>query len=70
MDKIQIKMAHYSDHERVNNWFYSLDLEQLAKMFYWPDNYDANEFIERCDDVWADMTYEQKQVYYTNYPIY
>ena len=44
--------------------FNSLDLDQLARIFYWEDGWDANEFIDQCDEWWWDLTPEEKEDFY------
>ena len=45
-------------------WFYSLDLDQLTRMFTWPSGHDANDFIDDCDDTWSEMDEEQREDLY------
>lgn len=45
-------------------WFNSLDLEQLACIFNWEAGWDANEFIDQCDEWWWDLTPEEKEDLY------
>ena len=48
----------------IEAWFYSLDLEQLMRMFTWPSGHDANEFIDDCDEAWADMGEDERMSLY------
>ena len=48
-------------------WFNSLDLDQLERMFTWPSGHDANDFIDDCDEAWAEMTEEEKERLYNNW---
>lgn len=48
-------------------WFYSLELEQLARMFTWPDCHDANDFIDDCDECWGDMSEDEREYLYNKY---
>ena len=48
-------------------WFNGLDLDQLVRMFSWPDGMDANEFIDSCDDYWWDLTPEEKEEFYIHH---
>ena len=45
-------------------WFYSLDLNQLMRMFTWPAGDDANDFIDDCDEVWNNMTEKEREEFY------
>lgn len=45
-------------------WFNSLDLEQLARIFNWEAGWDANEFIDQCDEWWWDLTPQEKEDFY------
>jgi len=48
-------------------WFLSLELKQLARMFTWPADMDANEFIDSCDECWYDMSSEDREDFYNRY---
>lgn len=48
-------------------WFYSLHLEQLMKLFFWPDGMDANEFIDSCDEAWGEMDEDEREYLYNKY---
>ena len=45
-------------------WFNSLDLDDLARLFFWPEGKDANDFIDDCDEYWWDLTPEGKEEFY------
>jgi hypothetical protein len=48
-------------------WFYGLELEQLARMFHWEDGWDANEFIDQCDEWWQDANAADREWFYNKY---
>ena len=48
-------------------WFYSLELEQLARIFNWEDGWDANEFIDQCDEWWQDADAAEREWFYQKY---
>ena len=48
-------------------WFLSLELKQLARMFTWPADMDANEFIDSCNECWYDMSSEDREDFYNRY---
>ena len=45
-------------------WFFNLELEQLARIFYWPEGRNAHDFIDDCDEYWRDMSQEEKEWFY------
>ena len=45
-------------------WFNSLDLDQLARIFNWEAGWDANEFIDQCDEWWWNLTPQEKEDFY------
>ena len=50
--------------DNLDVWFSSLDLDRLVRMFFWPDNLDANEFIDSCDEYWWGLSPEEKEDFY------
>ena len=50
-------------------WFYSLDLEQLAKIFHWENRWGPYEFIEQCYEYWRDMDASEREWMYEKYSV-
>ena len=50
-----------------DTWFYSLDLQQLMKLFVWPNGQEANDFIDNCDEAWSDMDWDEKEYLYNKW---
>jgi hypothetical protein len=48
----------------LNEWFYSLEPDQLVRMFDWPEGYSTREFLDSCDDYWNDLTAEEREDFY------
>lgn len=57
----------YLMHKDLDVWFYGLELEQLARMFHWEDGWDANEFIDQCDEWWQDANAADREWFYNKY---
>lgn len=48
-------------------WFYGLELEQLVRMFNWPTEMDAYEFMDSCDEWWRDADADDREWLYQKY---
>ena len=53
--------------KKLDIWWNQIDLNGLQKMIIWPNGYDANDFIDYCDEVWSAFTKKEKQEFYNKY---
>ena len=48
-------------------WFYSLDVQQLFKMFHCPSDREVVDFIDDCDEEWHGMTEAEREDLYNKF---
>lgn len=53
--------------KKLNEWFNSLDLKSLMRMFICPAGRDANDFIDDCDECWQKMSVQEKKDFYAHF---
>lgn len=54
------------EHE-LDSWWNSLGWPELFHIMYIPDYEDDNDFIDKCDEYWDSLTYEEKLSLYENF---
>ena len=58
---------HYFHEEKLNEWWYGLGLDALLHIMYIPEYEDANDFIDKCDEYWEGLGYEDKLEIYKSF---
>lgn len=48
-------------------WWNGLGLNSLMGMFQCPNNQDANDFIDDCDEYWFGLSKKEKQEFYNRH---